>query len=246
MSKHINLLVNDIYEKVEELIGRNQMKPHEKLPSERYLAELWDVNRLTLREALEKLANEGKVYSLHGKGTFVAPAKFVDHVNCFISFSKGWKSEGHSVSSRKVSLRRVEANKKICRNLEIAPGTAVFELKRVRILDRSPLSIETVYLPVSLCPDLDKHDFEIESLYEAMESYYGIQPAKQRQIASLSMLTKRESELLDAEEGDPAFCISGIMSDSGGRPIEYSIAVVRADRYAIKTFLHSDTCDPIL
>ena len=240
MSKHTNLLTNDIYEKIEEYIDRNHLEPHDRLPSERYLSEVWSVNRLTLRDAIEKHVYEGKLYTLHGKGTFVAPPKYVDSVNQFISYSAGWKADGYSVSSRKISFKRVEANKTLSKNLDVNLGTEVFELKRVRLLNDAPLSVETAYIPVSFCPDLDRHDFEKKSLYDTLEKTYGIKPAKQRQVANLAVMTKKESEYLEAKEGDPVFYITGVMRDADGRIVEYSTAVIRADRYALKTNLIAD------
>ena len=61
MSKHTNLLTNDIYEKIEEYIDRNHLEPHDRLPSERYLSEVWNVNRLTLRDAIEKQGHDDVV-----------------------------------------------------------------------------------------------------------------------------------------------------------------------------------------
>lgn len=240
MSKHVNLLTIDIYEKIEEYIGRNCLKPHDRLPSERTLSELWGVNRLTLREAIEKLINEGKLYSLHGKGTFVAEPKYLEDVNCFISFTSGWQADGHAVSSRKLSLKRIEANRALSKNLAISPGSEVYELKRVRALNGAPLSIETAYLPAAVCPGLEKFDFEQGSLYETLEKQYGIKPAKQRQVANLAVLTRKEGEYLEAREGDAAFFITGIMTDAEGTPIEYSTAVVRADRYALQKHLSAE------
>ena len=240
MSKHINLLTIDIYEKIEEYIGRNSLKAHDRLPSERTLSELWGVNRLTLREAIEKLANEGKLYSIHGKGNFVAEPKYLEDVNRFISFTSGWQADGHIVSSRKLSLKRIEASRALSKNLAVEAGAEVYELKRIRSLNGSPLSVETAYLPVSLSPTLEQFDFEQGSLYETLANQYGIKPARQRQIADLAVLTKKESEYLDAREGDAAFFITGIMTDSDGKTIEYSTAVVRADRYALQQHLSAE------
>jgi GntR family transcriptional regulator len=237
MSKHTNLLTIDIYEKIEEFIGRNSLNPHDRLPSERTLSELWGVNRLTLREAIEKLVNEGKLYSRHGKGTFVAEPKYLEDISCFISFTAGWQADGHAVSSRKLSLKRIKSGRTLSKSLSIPSGSEVYELKRIRSLNGSPLSIETAYLPAVICSGLEQFDFEHGSLYETLEKQYGIKPARQRQVANLAVLTKKESENLEAKEGDAAFYITGIMTDAEGTPVEYSTAVIRADRYALQKHL---------
>jgi len=237
MSKHTNLLTANIYEKIEEYMGRNQLEAHDKLPSERFLSQLWSVNRLTLREAIERLVNEGRLYSVHGKGTFVAPPKYLEDVNQFISFTTGWQADGYTVSNRQISMKQQAANKTVAKSLGISPGSEVYELKRIRSLDGAPLSIETAYVPVSLCPGLDQYDFAQLSLYDTMERIYGIKPARQRQVANLAVLTKKESEYLEAAEGDMAFYITGVMIDPDGNPVEYSKAVIRADRYALQTHL---------
>ena len=99
MSKYTNLLSDEIRERIESYIIDNTMLPHDKLPSERFFAELFGVNRQTVRTALKQLKNEHHLYTLRGKGNFISPPKYKDETDLLASFSKGWKT---IISSRRL------------------------------------------------------------------------------------------------------------------------------------------------
>ncbi|RIX59652.1 GntR family transcriptional regulator [Paenibacillus nanensis] len=56
-------------------ISGSQFRPHDRIPSEAELAEALDVSSITVRKALSDLVNEGMIYRVRGKGSFVADKK---------------------------------------------------------------------------------------------------------------------------------------------------------------------------
>jgi GntR family transcriptional regulator len=73
---------------------------NERIPSERKLAEQFDVNRLTVSKALSELAQEGLIYSRVGKGTYVSPARIDQALQSLASFTEDMSSRGKKASSR--------------------------------------------------------------------------------------------------------------------------------------------------
>lgn len=231
MGKLIQLVSEELYEKIEEYIAVNQLKPHDKLPSERALCELFSANRVTLRDALKHMQNEGIIYTLHGKGNFIAEPKYAEDVKSFISYSAGWEADGYEVKNKVIDFSVIEAPKKVAAALQVTIGTQVYLLRRVRHLNGIPLFLETAYIPVEYCPRLDNFNFNKCSLYSTLEDFYHITLTHQEQTISITKLNTYEAHLLNVQEGDAAFYIKGITRTSGGKPFEYCVSLNRADKY---------------
>ena len=87
MPKIYQLLTDEIEEFVLQYITEHQLNPHDKLPTERELSTSLNVNRITLRNGLQKLIDKGITYSHRGKGYFVCPKK-INRTLCYFSFPK--------------------------------------------------------------------------------------------------------------------------------------------------------------
>lgn len=228
---------SDLAEKMEAYISQNQLRPHDKLPSERELSAMWDVNRMTLRNAIERLVDEGILYSLHGSGTYVAPQKINRNLWQFLSFSDAMKEAGLQAQTKVISLRNIEANKQLAKVFSILLGTQVIELKRVRIVDNEPFAYETTYIPYHQCPGIEQHDLEKESLYAILETVYGIELTKSKQEISITYLTEEEGTYLGVAAGEAAICTKVVTATEEKLPVEYTIEIARGDRCMFSTIL---------
>ncbi len=235
MSKYAQLVRESLYDKLLSYIAENRLSAGDKLPSERALCDLWGANRVTLRAALQKLADEDKVEIIHGKGNFVLQNKFVEDVKNFISYTSGWAEDGCTVHTDVIGMRQMEAHKKISTKLEIGLGKQVYELTRLRFLNEIPMFLETAYIPVEYCPGLDEFDFRHLSLYEMLEEHYGIKLVRQEHSISIAYCNAQESAYLGVSEGTAAFLSKEVTFDTSGRAVEYCISVSRADLYAISS-----------
>ena len=146
MSKYAQLVSDKLRENIEEYIGVNQLQAGDKLPSERSLAQMFQANRITLRRALQQMAGEGQIYSIPGQGTYVACEKFCENADGSISFSSSWNQAGHRVSSKLIHFAVADSNLKTSQLLGVPLGSRVYELRRIRLIDDRPISIETSYL----------------------------------------------------------------------------------------------------
>lgn len=234
MSKYTHLVSDDIRETIEEYIEDAGLKAHDPLPPERAFSELLGVNRLSLRRALQQMAYENMLYTRHGKGTFVAPAKYLEDTT-FLSFSSGWEKEGYAVTSDLLHFRVGEANIKSAQALDVTIGTPVYDLRRLRYVNGDPLFIERSFLPVDVCPGLNRFDFDgPRSLYATLEAEYGLALMRQEQNISITTLDAAESVLLHTGEGNSAFYTVSVSYDASDAPREYNVAINRADLYAIR------------
>ena len=221
-------------ELVESYIVDNDLQPDDRLPSERDMCAMWDLNRTTLRNAIQRLVDDGVLYCRMGSGTFVARPKFVRNLQDVDGFSDAVRKSGRVPGSQLVYAELQEADKVAMRNLHVPLGTQVFALKRVRTIDGEPCSVETTIVNMTHCKGLESHDFGSESLFSVLRSEYGICAISGDERISVTTVDASEAELLGVEEGHAAFFKSGLMVDESGEPVEYykTVSLSEHVRYA--------------
>lgn len=231
---------NEAQEEIEYYIEVNKLKPHDKLPSERELSEMFNLNRSTLRGAIQILIEEGKIYKEAGVGNYVAEPKMIRNLNMMDSLTKFVESNQKTIRSKVLSANIIESNKQITKNLKIPLGTQVFQLTRLRYIDNIPVSIETSFLNYEKFPGIDGKDFENQSLYYVMENEYGAKIIKGKEKLGLTFATSDEAQRLEIENEEPIFFISGVTTDDDGNPVEYFRSVVRPDKIKFSSILRKE------
>ncbi len=165
-------LYTQIKDHLQIQIQQGAYPPGARLPSERELALEFGVSRITARQALQELIQDGLTYSRVGKGTFVCPPKI--DLTVLTSFSEESRQRGMTPGSRVLKTALVPAEAATASWLQVSPGTEIVVLTRVRLANNRPLALETAHLDHRLCPGiLDRHDFSHESLYEVLRQAYG-------------------------------------------------------------------------
>lgn len=230
---------DQITEFVEAYIIDNNLMPGDRLPSEREMCDMWDLNRVTLRKALKRLSEYGVTESRLGLGTFVAQPKMVRNLQDTIGFSQAACDAGHVPSHHVVGCELTEANKFAVRHLHVMLASPVFIMKRVNYLDGHPVSVETSWVNAHGCEDIGSHDFEKESLYEVLEHEYGIVPAAGSERIDVTKVDEEEAKLLDVEVGTSAFFQSGLIFGEDSRPVEYFKSVVLPKHLTFATEMKS-------
>lgn len=237
MKQDLMQIRSQIVERLEEYIEEKKYKAHDQLPSEREFCELWNCNRMTLRAAIKRLINEGVLYNLHGKGTFLAEKKIERNLWQFSSFSKALEASGHEVKTEMLEVRKIEATKKISELLRLPLGKEIIEIKRLRIVDKEPMAIEVSYIDYRLCPGIEKEDLGIYSLYETLKSKYGIKLVRETQEISITYANEDEIDLLGVESKAAMLMLKGLAFNDENLPVEYSKAITRGDRCCFASIL---------
>ncbi|MFC8231066.1 GntR family transcriptional regulator [Streptomyces sp. NPDC057287] len=205
------------------------LAPHEALPSERDLMQRYSVSRMTVRRAVERLTQEGRVYRVQGAGTFVADPATISKSLHLTSFSEDIRSRRMVPDSRLLVLERTEADLECARDLFLAPGTPIVHLERLRTADDEPMCLENVWLPEALVPGLVEHG-EPESLYGWLERA-GAAPETADQTIRATVVASREAALLGVPPQFPALLVERVTRDIRGRAVERAVSLYRADRY---------------
>jgi GntR family transcriptional regulator len=208
------------------------LEPGTRLPSERVLAERYEVARATVTQAIDELAGKGLVYRVHGSGTFVAEPKF-RQPQTLTSFTEDMLARGMVPGSVVLAREVAPASAVIARHLQVAHETAVVQIERVRTANGEPMALERSYLPASRFPGLEEADLTDVSLYTLLAERWGARVAAADQWASAVRLTEEEAEILGVDMEQPALLFQRVTHDQSGNIVEYVRSFYRGDRYEV-------------
>lgn len=224
-------LAEKLTAELEQLI-KQQLKPNDKLPSERSISEQYHVSRNTVRAALNQLFLRGLIYRSTGKGTFVAERleNRIDVAGSF-SFTRQMGAMNRHPESRVEGFKRVPASPHVADRLQVNHGAAVFVLDRLRLADRQPLMVERSYLPAALLPGFDVKLLQGTALYDLFAHHYGIHIASVDESFYADLMTAEDAALLAVGLNSPCLKIQRTTFTDTGEIIEYTESVARADKF---------------
>ena len=214
-------------------IEAGRWKPQEQLPTEDELAHRFQVSKITVRQALGELASSGYIRRQQGRGTFVEQRRLQQGPRELMSFTEEMRRHGLAASSTVLQRAVVPAPPKVANALRIAPGAPVFTLRRLRLANREPLGIQTACLPMDLVPGIDRRAFADDSLYDFLQSQYGLYPATARETYCVVIVKRGDAGLLHVKPGSPAMGAERVTFMADGRPFEYVESIMRGDRYKV-------------
>lgn len=220
-----------------EQIRRGEYQSDEPLPSENQLCERYDLSRATVRKALSELHNEGLVYTVKGKGTFVAKPKLEQSLFRFYALGRDLPSRGLDLVSRILKQSKAKLPKEVATRLKAAPDEPAVEISRIRLVDHVPLAYETSYVVGEAVLHLLEADLEKASIYDVVERVTGKAVGGAEEYLEPVILDAYEADLLDCEEGMPAFHIERLAYLDEDRPFEQRISLIRGDRFRFFTRL---------
>ncbi|HUY96040.1 MAG TPA: GntR family transcriptional regulator [Verrucomicrobiae bacterium] len=202
----------------------------QRFPTELELADLYQVSRHTVREAIRRLRDDGLVSSHRGRGTVVNRTRFDQRLGALYSLFQAVEAQGAEQRSR---VRRLEtrADPVAARQLALEPGAPLLYLERLRLADDIPLALDRAWLPVALAGPLLSADFRHTALYDQLAVRCGIHPDSGRESIRAVVPQPGERRALWLAAGQAAFLVERL-SHAGGRPVEWRSTVVRGDRYS--------------
>jgi len=213
-----------------------------RLPSERELAETNAVSRMTARQALQLLVQQGYANSRVGKGTFAAAPKIRQELTELTGFSEEMRRRGMHPSSRVLLAEIRQASEEIAERLQLRPGSEIVVLVRTRHADETPVALEESCLSHQLCPGiLTLHDFNRESLYQVLRANYGLRLAWASQSIEARLPARRECQALAIKRSEPVLSLTRVTFDDADRPIEYVRSAYCGSRYQFKAILRGSS-----
>lgn len=203
-----------------------------RLPNEKLLAEEFGVSRMTVRQALQLLAEQMDVVRIRGRGTFVQ-GLMVAKDQALTSFTEDMAARGVSPVTRLIALEEMDIPDDVAHELLAPAGTRVVRVERLRFGGEEPICHETVHVPLRLASALSAQAYET-SLHEALRSIGRDPVSATRRTAAVAM-PANVARLFGLPERSPALRVLHTFQDANGSPLYRADSYYRADRYEIVT-----------
>lgn len=227
-----------------ERIRAGEWKPGDLIPSERELSEKYGISRMTARQAITDLVNEGLFYREQGKGTFVSQRKITQQLIHLTGFTEDIRARGQQPGTKVLSAEMRPADEATAEKLRISPGTMVFRLQRLRLADGEPLAIELSQISFKECERLLDEDLEHQSLYRVLESKYGIILMEADQELEAGLPGNEEVQLLKISPTSPVLYTRRTTYTERNQPVEYAQSVYCGNKYTFYTHMKREQLMP--
>lgn len=215
-------------------IENDEFLDDQMIPSERELIKEFGVSRITVRKAIDELVNEGYVYRVQGKGTYVKGDKKTQDLFSITSCTQDIINLGMTPSRKVVACEIIDAIPKRARIMEIDKSDKLLVIDRVYYADDEPINRTIAYLPIKYFPGLEKHNFADESIYEILEKQYNLKITRATRTIEAVLARDEVSDLLEVEDGMPVLLFRGTTYGIIGNkevPIETFKTNYRTDKY---------------
>lgn len=219
-------LYQQLQRALREAIEQGALGPDDALPSERQLAAELGISRITVRKAIDGLADEGLLVRRQGSGNFVG-ARIEKNFAKLTSFSEDMRSRGRVPSSQWLKRSEGQVTPDEAMRLALSPGAKVYRYHRLRFADDEPMALEYCTIAASALPSLDAVEV---SLYDALEKA-GNRPTRALQRLRAQLLDDEQAKLLLAEVGDAGLLVERVGYLRDGRAVELSRSYYRGDTY---------------
>ncbi len=216
---------------IREKITSNQWIEGEPIPSERELGEQYGLSRMTVRQSIMELVKEGFLYREQGRGTFVARPKITQQLTRLTSFTEDIQAREQRPATKVLIKEMCEADGSTAAQLRVRPGQLLFRVQRLRFANDAPLALETSLINFIGCEKLLEEDLEHDSLYQLLETKYGVPPLEAEQEIEAGLAHEDEAGKLKIILGGPVLLIRRTTYTERNQPFEFATSIYRGDKY---------------
>jgi GntR family transcriptional regulator, N-acetylglucosamine utilization regulator len=223
-----------IREALRSKIVGGELAPGDRLPAEEDLAAQFGVSRMTVRQGISDLADEGLVYRRQGVGTFVSQRHIERDHNRLTTFFDSARAEGFEPKIVVLKQEIAPARLMAAKALGLKEGEPVIFIRTLRLADGLPVTVQNEFIPYKLCPELLHEDLENRLAWEVFESYGGSVKHAVQKIEAVPA-EDEVAGLLELDEGAPVLYKQRTFFAEDGTPVEFILCYNRGDRYSVTT-----------
>ena len=215
-------------------ILREEFSAGSSIPTEAELSRHYRASRITVRHALSMLEREGLLHREQGRGSFIRPRAIAVGPRRLTSFSQELRERGQRHDSDLLAVDEVEPPPDI--PLDIAPGSRVVRIERLRKADEQALAHQVTYLPAALGTGVAAALREDGSLYAFLGADHAIEIDSADETYRVGSVSGPSAELLGIPEGSPVFIVERV-GFWGTQRIEWTLSTVVGDGYEVHVHL---------
>lgn len=235
------------YRQIEQALREriSRLLPGARLPSDAELCAEFGVSRMTARNAMQQLAEDGLITRSPGRGSFVAEPPAHRRANRLMTFTREMRRAGRVPSSQVLDRVVRSATPAEADSLGIAAGDPVVYLRRLRLADKEPMALEATVLDGACADAVMTADLARGSLHETL-GRAGIVLRRGNSTIGAAAATPEDARLLAVATGDPLLVERRVIADGHGRRIEATESRYPADRYGLVVGFDIEGPDPEL
>jgi GntR family transcriptional regulator len=227
---HAKPLHEQLKDIIKQKIVIGELKPGDVLPGERQLIDMYKVSRVTVRQAIGVLVNDGILYRQQGKGTFVAHKRIERPLAKLLGVAEELKMDNLTIDISVISKGFMPSMQAIPKELQIFDDKPLFYVTRLIKSDAQPLLIDRRFFPQSVGLIVQNLDLSKDTILNQLE-LYGFKISHGVQSISADKASAEDAKLLHYKSGKPLLVAKRTIYVEGNIPIDYSCTHYRADRY---------------
>ena len=224
-------LYAQVREILRERILDGSYQAHAQLPAESELGAIFGISRITVRQALGDLQKEGIIFKIPGKGSYVAKPKAYQQLTHLEGFGEAMSRLGYDIHNRVVGHENVAASRHVAQQLGLEQGSQVAQIKRIRHLNRSPVSFEITYVPTALGERLRSEDLARRDIFLILENDYGIALGSAHLQIDAVAADATLAQLLQVAPGTALMRLERLTQTAAGAPLDFEYLYFRGDAF---------------
>lgn len=225
---------------IKKQIEEGRWKADDCIPTERELSEKYSLSAGTVKKSLLNLVNEGYLYRIQGKGTFVAGTVLRRESLRYYRLQNDFPDKEINLNVELIELKKIKDHPLARKNLQLAQGQELYEVKRCFSSKHKPIVFCTSYLPTKLFPALEKLTSEFSgelTFYKLLEQEYGVTTISNNQLISTSLADETVSTHLNIPVGNPLLFIEMISHTYKNKPYEYRESFCLTSEQKLNVFI---------
>ena len=212
------------------------------IPTENEISAMFSISRTTVRQAIMELVQEGKLYRVKSKGTYVASPKIhQEFVNRLLSYNEEILASGRTPSTVVLSMEVLPIPAAVAKGSGLPADSKVICLYRKRLADGKPVVRVKTYLPLEPCRFVLNHDFSKESLYGVLSLKEETRIRHISRIMEAVLAEPEDVRILEMKPGMPVHFFTSVGYNAAEQVIEYSLAYYRGDQNQFHVDIYADS-----
>ena len=196
----------------------------DKIPSENELTEEYSASRVTVRQALSKLEQEGLIEKQRGRGAFVKAYPVQMSQDLFLPQVDA--DDIQKVPSGRIRMKVVtDASQHVTNQLGVEPETPLVYLQRYFYKGKKVIGFNQAWFPLDLVPEMANQPLINNSISDTLQQRYGIVFGSVENYIESLIMDAELSHILNTAPSAPALKINSIYKDEAGRTVEYALTM---------------------
>lgn len=222
-----------IVDQIRALVKSGVLQEGDIFHSEGEVAKALGISKMPVRQAFARLRAEGLLVIERGKRPVVGSEKVSWDFRRLHGFSEEMKRRGLRPGHKVLELKQMPAGTEIARPLQLTASAIIYRFERLYYVSDEPVAIVVSYLPSKLFPELEQQDLEGTSLYHLFEHVYQRHLKWAEEEIGAVEASEQNAVLMKIKPSAALVRIKETAYDTRNVPVEFSVSLLRSDRYTV-------------